>query len=68
MLNFPTPPRPETLEFGFGFPPLITIPVAFAPPALLLAASEFPPLDAEDAGAPPDAPGFLPSGENRHAR
>src|SRR5258708_7438862 len=63
MLNFPTPPRPETLEFGFGFPPLITIPVAFAPPALLLAASEFPPLDAEDAGGPPDAPSFLPSGE-----
>src|SRR5258708_6783235 len=59
--TFPTSPRRETLEFGFGFPPLVTMPVAFAPPALLLAASEFPPL--EDAGAPPDAPGFLPSGE-----
>src|SRR6266852_1887114 len=63
MLNFPTPPRPATLELGFGFPPLIVMPVAFGPPALLLAASAFPPLEAEDAGAPPGTPGFLPSGE-----
>src|ERR1700757_67728 len=63
MLNFPTPPRPETLEFGFGFPPLITMPVAFDPPALLLAISAVPPLEVEGAGVPPGTPGFLPSGE-----
>src|SRR5882757_7407075 len=63
MLNFPMPPRAETLELGFGFPPLIEIPVALVPPALLLAASEVPTLDAEDAVEPPGAPGFLPSGE-----
>src|SRR6202040_1272459 len=63
MLNFPTPPKPETLALGFGFPPLMMMPVAFAPPELLLAASAFPPLEAEDAGTPPGTPGFLPSGE-----
>src|SRR5260370_31545196 len=60
ILNSPTPPRPETLEFDFGFPPLITIPVAFAPPALLLAASAFPPLAAEHTAAPPAAPTLMP--------
>src|SRR5260370_1126169 len=63
MLNFPTPPSPETLELGFGFPPLITMPVALAPPALLLAISAVPPFEFEEAGDPPGAPGFLPSGD-----
>src|SRR4029077_3212966 len=63
MLNFPTPPRPETLELGFGFPPLMLMPVAFAPPALLLATSEVPPLEAAGVGEPPGTSGFLPSGE-----
>src|SRR5580700_7472292 len=63
MLNFPMPPRPETLAFGFGFPPLMMMPVALAPPALLLAGSAVPPLEAEGASAPPGTPGFLPSGE-----
>src|ERR1700686_4963249 len=63
MLNFPTPPKGETLALGFGLPPLIVMPVAFFPPPLLPAASVFPPMDAEDAGAPPGTPGCLPSGE-----
>src|ERR1700719_2755076 len=63
MLNFPRPPRPEKLELDFGFPPLIVMPVAFAPPALLLAATVVPPLEAEGADTPPGTPGFLPSGE-----
>src|SRR5580700_909032 len=63
MLNFPMLPRPETLAFGFGLPPLMMMPVALAPPALLLAGSAVPPLEAEGVGAPPGTPGFLPSGE-----
>src|SRR6202795_5354084 len=63
MLNFPTPPKAETLALGFGLPPLIVMPVAFFPPPLLPAASVEPPLEAADAGSPPGAPGFLPSGE-----
>src|ERR1700722_17240420 len=63
MLNFPRPPRPEKLELDFGFPPLIVMPVAFAPPALLLAATVVPPFEAEGVAEPPGTPGFLPSGE-----
>src|ERR1700730_13044221 len=63
MLNFPTPPRPEMPELGFGFPPLIVMPVAFAPPTPLLAATMGPALEAEGADTPPGTPGFLPSGE-----
>src|SRR5580692_541525 len=63
MLNFPTPPSPETLALGFGFPPLIVMPVALVPPALLLATSVVPPFETAAAGAPPGTPGFLPSGE-----
>src|SRR5580692_9373456 len=63
MLTFPMLPRPETLAFGFGLPPLMIMPVALAPPALLLAGSAVPPLEAEGVGAPPGTPGFLPSGE-----
>src|SRR5882724_2426505 len=62
MLNLPTPPSPDTLEFGFGFPPLITMPVAFDPPAVLLAISAEPPFEADGAAEPPGTPGFLPSG------
>src|SRR5258708_38890523 len=47
LLNFPTPPRPETLGFGFWFPTPVPIPGGFAPPPPLLAALEIPPLEAE---------------------
>src|SRR5258708_20567283 len=63
MRIFPIPPSPDTLEFGFGFPPLITMPVTFDPPALLLAISAVPPFEADGAVERPGTPGFLPAGE-----